>query len=399
MIRALLFASAALIAAPAAAQDHSAHQNHGAMDHSQHQVLASEPQAMDHSAHQGLDHSQMDHGSMDHSQRQMPVSEPQVMDHSAHQGMDHSQMDHGAMDHSAMGHGAPVEEPASVDHSEMNHGTMDHGAMDHSQMDHGAVDHAAMGHAMSADIPTGPPPARAFEGPKHAADAIFGSEPMAEARAYNHRTHGGMLAGTLMAERLEARIADGHEAYLWDVQGWYGGDLNRLVVKSEGEGEFGGSVEDAEVQALFSRAITPWFDLQAGARVDLEPETRTHAVLGVQGLAPYNIHVDAAAFLSDRGDLTARIEAEHDMKLTQRLILQPRVEAEFSAQDIPERETGSGLSKIEAGVRLRYEIVREFAPYIGLEYEAKTGRTGDYARAAGEDPDGLVALVGIRAWF
>lgn len=316
MMRALLLASAALIAAPAAAQDHSAHQDHGAMDHSQHQ---------------------------------MPPSEPQ--------------------------------------------------AMDHSQMDHGAMDHAAMGHTMSADIPTGPPPARAFEGPQHAADTIFGAEPMAEARAYNHRTHGGLLAGTLMAERLEARIADGHETYLWDVQGWYGGDLDRLVLKSEGEGEFGGSVEDAEVQALFSRAITPWFDLQAGARVDLEPETRTHAVIGVQGLAPYNIHVDASAFLSDRGDMTARIEAEHDMKLTQRLILQPRVEAKLSAQDIPERQTGSGLSKIEAGLRLRYEIVREFAPYIGLEYEAKTGRTADYARAAGEDPDGVVALVGIRAWF
>ena len=203
----------------------------------------------------------------------------------------------------------------------------------------------------------------------------------------------------LMVERLEARLGEEHDGWLWDAQGWYGGDIDKLWLKSEGEGELSGPVEDAEVQALWSHAITPFFDLQTGARLDIEPETRSHLVLGVQGLAPYMWHVDGALFLSDRGDLTARFEGEYDQKITQRLILQPRAELEFSAQDIPERATGSGLTKAELGLRLRYEITREFAPYIGVEYEAKAGRTADIARAAGDDPDVVKLLIGLRAWF
>ncbi|MCA0909044.1 copper resistance protein B [Qipengyuania gaetbuli] len=259
------------------------------------------------------------------------------------------------------------------------------------QMDHSA-------HQVG-DLPSGPPPAEAFEGPQHAADAIFGAEAMAAARAENHATHGEMTTGTVMVERLEARVADGHDAFLWDVQGWYGGDIDKFVFKSEGEGEFGGSVEDAELQALWGHAIGPFFDLQAGLRLDVEPETRSHLVLGVQGLAPYMWHVDAAAFLSDRGDITARVEGEYDWKLTQRLILQPRAELELSAQDIPEREIGAGLTKLETGLRLRYEFAREFAPYVGVGYEAKLGETADIARLAGEDTDGIALLLGLRAWF
>ena len=160
-----------------------------------------------------------------------------------------------------------------------------------------------------------------------------------------------------------------------------------------------GAVEDAEIQALYSRAIGPFFDLQAGVRFDPEPDSRTHLVLGVAGLAPYMFHVDGALFLSDRGDLTARVEAEYDQKITQALILQPRIEAEFAAQDIPERDIGAGATKVEPGLRLRYEIAREFAPYIGIEYEAKLGETADIARAGGEDPDGFKVLLGVRAWF
>lgn len=259
-----------------------------------------------------------------------------------------------------------------------------------------AMDHSA--HAMEP-APVAPPPPAAFEGPRHAADAIFGERVMAEARAQNHATHGAMKTGMLMIERLEARVANGHDAYLWDLQGWYGGDIDRLVVKSEGEGAFGGVLDDAEVQALWSRAIGPYFDLQGGVRLDVEPELRSHLVLGLQGLAPYMWHVDGALFLSDRGDLTARIEGEHDWKLTQRLILQPRAELELAAQDIPERGIGAGPTKLEAGLRLRYEIAREFAPYVGVGYEAKLGETADLARAAGEDPDGMAVVIGLRAWF
>ena len=256
-----------------------------------------------------------------------------------------------------------------------------------------------MGPDKTAGLPSGPPPAEAFQGPRHAADVIFGEERMAEVREQNRRTHGAMTTGMVMAERLELRVAEGHDAFLWDAQGWFGGDIDKFVLKTEGEGEIGGSVEDAEIQALWGHAIGPWFDLQAGVRLDVEPETRAHAVIGVQGLAPYMIHLDAAAFLSDRGHLTARIEAEHDWKLTQSLILQPRAEVVLSAQDIPERDTGAGLVKIETGARLRYEIVPEFGPYVGIGYEAKLGETADLARAAGEDVDGLAFLIGLRAWF
>ena len=315
-----------------------------------------------------------------------------------------------AQDHS--GHGSKSEPAPEMDHCAMGHLPPEQcdkqeerepaPAMDDTMagMDHGS--HKAMTDKSAPDAaPESAIPARALEGPRHAADAIWGREAMEPAREELARGNGGMTTGMVLVERLEARIPTegGETGYLWDAQGWYGGDLNRLVVKTEGEGEFGGAVEDAEIQALYSRAFGPFFDLQAGVRFDPEPDSRTHLVLGVAGLAPYMFHVDGALFLSDRGDLTARVEAEYDQKITQRLILQPRVETELSAQDIPERGIGAGLTKVELGLRLRYEIAREFAPYVGVEYEAKTGRTANITRLAGEDPDGVKLLFGVRAWF
>jgi copper resistance protein B len=280
-------------------------------------------------------------------------------------------------------------------------------------MDHSGgqpVDHAAMGHspdgaAADKSAPGAAPetavPARALDGPRHAADAIWGADTMAPSRKQLARENGGLRTGMVMVERLEARIgADGGEdGYLWDAQAFYGGDINRFVIKTEGEGEFAGQVEDAEIQALFSRAIAPFFDIQAGLRLDPEPDTRSHAVIGVQGLAPYMFELDAALFLSDRGDLTARIEGEYDQRITQLLIIQPRIEIELAAQDIAQRDIGAGFTSIEPGVRLRYEFKREFAPYIGIEYEAALGKTADLARDAGRDANGLKVLIGLRAWF
>lgn len=139
--------------------------------------------------------------------------------------------------------------------------------------------------------------------------------------------------------------------------------------------------------------------MQAGVRQDLTGPERTHLALGIQGLAPYLFEVDAAAFVSTKGDLTARIEGEIDQRITQRLILQPRAEIAFSAQDVPELGIGAGIDKIEAGVRLRYEFTREFAPYIGIDQEWKIGNSADFARAAGEDPSVTNYVVGVRFWF
>ncbi|GGD60863.1 copper resistance protein B [Croceicoccus mobilis] len=295
------------------------------------------------------------------------------------------------------------------DHAAMGEGAMDHGAMDHGDMsacrseaDEQLMDHSGMNHstmAGEAPIPQTPPPPEAFEGPAHAADAIVGAEKMAASRAAVAREVSGMNLLWIQGERAEYRAREGSDGYLWDIQGYYGGDIDKLWVKSEGEGNFGEKPESAEVQALWSHAIGPWWDLQAGIRQDLTGPERTHAVIGLQGLAPYLFEVDAAAFISTRGDVTARIEAELDQRITQRLILQPRAEIGLSAQDIPELGVGAGLDTVEAGLRLRYEITRQFAPYVGIEQEWKIGHGADYARAAGEDPSATNYVAGIRFWF
>jgi len=252
-----------------------------------------------------------------------------------------------------------------------------------------------------ADAPTfeTPPPPEAGDGPPRAADAIWGVEAMRRSRAALRRDHGAMPYAWFMADRAEYRAHAGRDGYLWDLQAFYGGDLDKLWLKSEGEGAVGGKVEMAEVQALWSHAIAPFFDVQAGIRQDLTGPSRTHAVIGIQGLAPYRFELDAAAFLSNRGELTGRIEAELDERITQRLILQPRVELDLSAQNRPQLGIGAGLDRAELGLRLRYEIAPEFAPYIGVEQEWRVGRSATYARAAGHDPSVTHYVVGIRFWF
>ncbi len=257
----------------------------------------------------------------------------------------------------------------------------------------------------SADNPGRPPedttPAAALDGPTHAADLVFGPDAMAASRRTLVRENGDMRVTTVIIDRLEAGFGDGEETWLWDAQGWTGGDINRFWWKSEGEGDFDGGLEEAEFQALYSRAVRPFWDVQVGLRQDFRPdgEDTTHLVLGLQGLAPYWWEIDAAAFLSTEGDLTARVEAEYDQRITQRLILQPRFEIDVSASDIPELEVGSGLSSVEAGLRLRYEFRKEFAPYVGVEWSRAFGATADYIEARGGEVDDTRFVVGLKAWF
>jgi copper resistance protein B len=248
--------------------------------------------------------------------------------------------------------------------------------------------------------PVGPPPAAAFSGPEDAADAVFGAGQMEPSQRDLIRMHGRMATSRFRAERLEVGFAGGEESYAWEADFFYGEPLDRLWIKSEGEGGFGRGLHHGEVQALWGHAVSPFFDLQAGLRYDFAPDPeRAHLALGVQGLAPYWIEVDAAAFLSDEGELTARIEAEHDLRITQRLILQPLVEIALSAQDIPELGIGAGLSTSEVGLRLRYEIVPEFAPYLGVLWEQAYGRAADFREAAGEESGSVRLVAGVRLWF
>jgi copper resistance protein B len=234
----------------------------------------------------------------------------------------------------------------------------------------------------------------------HAADAVWGAAAVAPSRAALRREHGGFTGSMILFNIAEYQARKGGDGYRWEGEGWFGGDINRFVVKTEGEGDVRGSLEKAEVQALYSRAIDPWWNLQAGIRYDVQPEPqRVYATLGFEGLAPYWFKAAGALFLSNKGELLGRIEGFYDQRITQRLIVQPRAEIDASAQSIPEIGVGAGLTDIEIGLRLRYEIAREFAPYIGVEWSAKLGKTAQFARDAGERASGVNYVAGIRFWF
>jgi copper resistance protein B len=245
-----------------------------------------------------------------------------------------------------------------------------------------------------------PPPPEALTGPVHAADLYWDHAAQQRSRNILRQEHGDVTVGRFLVDRAETRVRDGRDGYLVDIQAWYGGDIDKLWLKGEVDGVWGKELEHAEVQALWSHAIGPWFDLQAGVRYDPQPgPNRTHLVLGVEGLAPYWWEVEGAVFLSNKGDVTARAEGEYDLRITQKLILQPRAEINLALQDVPELAIGSGLSDAELGLRLRYEFSPQIAPYVGVEYEHAFGGTRDFRRAEGDKADGWSLLTGVRLWF
>ena len=233
------------------------------------------------------------------------------------------------------------------------------------------------------------------------ADDYWDKDEMAASRKALQKEHGGASTYFLQADRLEYRTGEGDASGLWDLQGWYGGDANKIWIKSEGEYSFDdNTTEEAEIQLLWSHAISRYFDVQTGIRHDFEPgDERSFAVIGVQGLAPLWFEVDTALFVSDEGDASLRVEAEYELLLTQKLILQPRAELNFEFQDVPEYELGSGLATAEAGLRLRYEVKKEIAPYIGVSWERSFGDTADFAKASGEDTSNVSFVVGFSGWF
>ena len=199
-------------------------------------------------------------------------------------------------------------------------------------------------------------------------------------------------------DQFEGRFGS-EDALRWDGEIWTGTDTHRLWLKSEGEVQ-DGELEVGQHEILYDRPITTYFDLQAGLRYDIDSRAgRGWAALGVEGLAPYFFHVTATAYASDRGHFAAKFAGSYDFLITQRLILQPAIEVNLYSKADPKRLIGAGLSDVDVGLRLRYEVVRKFAPYVGVTYEKKVGRTGSYAEAAGEKTDALRLAVGIRSWF
>ena len=300
-------------------------------------------------------------------------------------------------EHAAMGHCTPAEAPAAPADAAC---LPEHAAMGHcTPAEPAGTEAAALNGAVGTDLPAGdapaPPPPNDWY-----ADRIFSPAEMDRVRHAMMGEHGAVTAGFLGFNLAEYQARDGRDGYRWDAEGWYGGDIDRVAVKSEGEGAFGEAIESVETQLLYSRAINPYFNLQAGVRQDFgHGPDRTYATVGVEGLAPYWFEVEGALFLSDKGDLHGRIEGYYDQRITQKLILQPMLEANFALQDVPELGIGSGLSDIEAGLRLRYEVVKEFAPYVGVEWGRRFGDSARFARAAGEDSETTSFVAGVRFWF
>jgi len=184
----------------------------------------------------------------------------------------------------------------------------------------------------------------------------------------------------------------------WEGDGWIGTDTDKFRFKTEGELKRG-TLNEAELQFLYSRSIDPFFEAFVGLRYDFAPRGATYAVLGLQGLAPQRIEVDAALFIDHAGNVSARLEAERDILLTQRLIVKPFVELNFSANEVARRSIGPGLTDIETGVQLRYEVRRELAPFVEFRYTRLVGRTSELARADGEKSQDFSVILGLKVSF
>jgi copper resistance protein B len=205
--------------------------------------------------------------------------------------------------------------------------------------------------------------------------------------------------GMVLLDQLEWRHSSDSSAGVWEAEGWYGGDYNKVWFKTEGE-RVSGSTRDARADLLWDRVFARWWSVQAGIRQDFgEGPSRTWAAIGVQGLAPYWFDTEATLYVGDKGHTALRLKLEYEWLFTQRLILQPEGEANLYSKSDPGRQVGSGLSDLEIGLRLRYELLRQFAPYVGVVWSRRFGESAALVRAAGGDASEVQVVLGLRAWF
>jgi copper resistance protein B len=311
-------------------------------------------------------------------------------------GMDHSAMPGMPMPAKPATSAAPTGDMSGMDHSSMP--GMSPGAM--QGMDHGAMPEKGQGNmaGMGAmpGMTMGP-----MQGGSAPADARSGdySEGVAASPAQGLHMHGNAPSGTLLIDQLEAFHGRDANGQSWEVQGWYGNDSDKLWIRSEGE-RSGGTLEDGNLEAFWNHNVATFWSTQLGVRHDFgEGPARTWAAFGVQGLAPYWFELEATGYVGASGRTAARLRAEYELLFTQRLILQPEAEINLYGENDPQRRIGSGVSDAQFGLRLRYEIRRQFAPYIGVNWVRRIGTTADYARQDHQPVLDRQIVAGVRIWF
>ena len=257
-------------------------------------------------------------------------------------------------------------------------------------MDHAHMDHSSMQHPLppTQDNPITPIPVLTD------ADRAAAQPP---SRA--HPVHDNGIHSLVRFDRLEAVDTDAGTGLEWKGQAWIGTDTDRLWLRSEGRRD-DGRTQAAEIEAMYGRPVSRWWDLLVGVRHDFKPgPSQDFAAIGITGIAPYKFEVQATAYVGSGGRTAARVEIEYETLLTNRLVLQPMLEAEFSGKADARRGIGTGLTTVETGLRLRYEIVRRFAPYVGVSYERAFGGSAALREQQGRETRGAHVVAGVRVWF
>jgi copper resistance protein B len=280
-----------------------------------------------------------------------------------------------------------------MDHGAMNHGSMNHGTMNHASksrppMDHGSMDHSGMAHGQAQDAPRTP------LRPITDADRRAAFPPLP-----GHQVHDKQLNWAVIVEQLEYQNFESSSALNWNATAWIGGDIDRLWLRTEGEREQG-VTHKAELQALWGHAISPWWELVGGLRQDFKPATgQTWAAFGIQGMPLYGLELEATAYVGERQQTALRLESSYAILLTNRWILEPSLEANFYGRNDASRDQGSGLADSEIGLRLRYEITRGFAPYLGVSFNRSYGNAAEQIRDDQGDIGQTRLVAGVRLRF
>ncbi len=300
---------------------------------------------------------------------------------------DQTHMDHSKMNHDSMPGMDKNNKTAPTQHSgdNMSHKSATSGKVgDMGSMNHGGDE------SLSMQGGSAPPDAR----DPHAYSDGYDFGPISHPQMGDEDK-----LVSLLVDRLESATTRGNTATTYDWQASFGQTYDRAVIRAEGDID-GGTFKDARNELLWAHAITAYWDTQLGVRYDSgKGIDRGWLAFGVQGLAPYWLYVEATAYVNEQGRTAFRLETEYDLLVTQKLILQPRIEMNFYSQRDDTRAVSSGLSDFSGGVRLRYEIQREFAPYVGIDWTGKFGSAADNLRANGDNPAALLFIAGVRFWL